>query len=173
MELGAGVTHELLKRTMHTRRTSAIATMSSDVLRRIWMGSTVLSGDEAKLDRDEALWEYWRRGAFGQVQFVHAELESAFVTGVRGVANVVGELARQGRTPVEQLGRARVLLTELTPDEAAWALTQVTAREALESLKGTAKLEGEFCWKRCRPKAQPGPRLRPCLTYLQMSANTW
>src|SRR5262245_38133767 len=99
-----------------------VANASQEELRRIWTGAEALPADQAKVAREEALWEYWRRVAMGEGAFSEAELLQAFSTGVRGVGNVVGELARQGRIPAESLERARKSLMQLEPDEAAWAL---------------------------------------------------
>src|SRR5262249_17706596 len=121
--------------------TVSIGKASQEELRRIWTGITALPVDQAKVVREEALWEYWRRVAVGEEAFHDSELAQAFATGIRGIGNVVGELARQGRVPLEILERFRTLLTQLDSNAAAWAIVQLDAREALEALEAGTRVD--------------------------------
>src|SRR5579884_3678415 len=112
-----------------------IANASSELLRSVWTGTRPLDADQSKAVREEALWEYWRRVAAGLVSFSVEELTFAFTTGIAGLGNVVGELARQGKLPAETFLRVRSLLTTSNDRTVAWALVQLNAREAVEALK--------------------------------------
>ena len=101
-------------------------------LLRIWTGRT----DEqfSDFDREEALWEYWRRFALEDEPVALVQIREMFESGLRGIGNVVGELARRNKFNRESIEFVLENLEQLPAHEKDWALIQLDAREALIEL---------------------------------------
>jgi hypothetical protein len=111
-------------------------TLSADELLRLWSRPPEEWTDTL---RQDALWEYWRRVAAGGCAFCRAVFEKMLRERVVGMSEVVGELAVQGRLPIECLRRSQLVLSTLETSSAAWALSQLSARDTLERLRSETR----------------------------------
>ena len=106
-----------------------------DELRRIWSSTSDDRDATAKFEREEALWEYWKRTANGEQAVEERELETALSIRVRGIGNVVGELARQDRLSPRIYTIVKERLEQTSADDAEWGLVQMQARLSLNQIK--------------------------------------
>jgi hypothetical protein len=111
------------------------ASTSDAAVRAIWAGT---APDWTLRQREEALWEWGSRAAAGATPFSAAELDAAFATGLAGIGNVVGALARADRLPPAELARVAAALRTRTEPDVEHGLRQVAARAMLSRLTGGA-----------------------------------
>lgn len=107
---------------------------SLEELRRIWSSVSERTDAPAKFEREEALWEYWKRSAEGEQEVDEGDLVSALSSGVRGVGNAIGELARQDRLPPKAYPMLEQRLRQLVAEDAEWGLAQLRARASLNQI---------------------------------------
>jgi hypothetical protein len=103
-------------------------------LHRMWSSASERTDAPARFEREEALWEYWKRSAEGEKEVDESDLMSALSSGIRGVGNVVGELARHDRLPRKSYAMVEQHLRDLAADEAKWGLAQLRARSSLNMI---------------------------------------
>ncbi|HOX45372.1 MAG TPA: hypothetical protein PK668_17380 [Myxococcota bacterium] len=112
--------------------------MKPEDLRQAWM--TKGNPNVQEFDRNEALWEYWRRVADCEIEYSFEDLEAAFASGLPDIQQGVNRLIERMRLPLEDFPRVRMLATQLSPDSAVYVRAFLNAREALEAIKAGACL---------------------------------
>jgi len=93
---------------------------------RIYLDSPV--GSLNRCDQEEALWEYWSRIIDGNLSFEHDDLVSAIATGLYGVGNVVGGLAKSDLIPERDVVQVLDMVSSLGTADAEWGRRMLRAR---------------------------------------------
>lgn len=115
---------------------SLFANRSAEALIALWSRSpTTPAPGNGEEDSAEALWEYWRRVAEGELEFRLDLFQQALANPRRMLGNVLGELARRDRLPRSAFDSARRAVDTLPAGERSWARAQLRARVLLADLR--------------------------------------